>query len=183
MRISEKFTPEAMLGAPRRSPAVPSRNGTLALYTVSTYNFVEGKLTKELKTLEIQTGRSEVLSSDENITEALWVPGRDTEVAYLQKKDKGHTELVVVDVERPDESRHVVFEFDAPVSGLKLKPLDDETLAFAAAGLVGPDGKLYNETTQEKKGSARIFDKPRVWVVRTCLPPHRCKSFLSHMLT
>lgn len=29
-----KFTPEVMLSAPRRSPAVPNSAGTLALYTV-----------------------------------------------------------------------------------------------------------------------------------------------------
>src|SRR5690606_29514324 len=52
MLVTEKFTPEVMLGAPRRSPAVPNHDGTLALYTVSSYDFAEGKKSKELKVME-----------------------------------------------------------------------------------------------------------------------------------
>lgn len=165
MRLSEKFTPEAMLGAPRRSPAVPNQDGTLALYTLSTYNFDDTKERKELKTMELASGRSEVLSTNNDVFDALWVPGTDSEVAYLQKLNKGLTQLVVLDAKSPDDTRHTVAEFDAPVKGLKLKALNDGTIAVAVAGLVGPDGKLYNDVAQEKKSTARVFDTPRVWVV------------------
>ncbi|CAK7264005.1 hypothetical protein SEPCBS119000_000779 [Sporothrix epigloea] len=52
----------------------------------------------------------------------------------------------------------------APVSALRLKALPDGTVALAVAGLVGPDGTLFNEKAQPPAGSsARIYD---TWQVR-----------------
>lgn len=164
MCISEKFTPEAMLGAPRRSPAVPNHDGTLALYTVSTYDFAEGKKTTELKVTNIQTGDSRVLSSGDSIVEALWLPGRN-EVICLVKADKGVTRLVVTGACQSVEEGQSIAEFDGELRGVKLKRLGDDTLAFAAVGLVGDDGKLFNEKKEEKRSTARIFDTAQVWLV------------------
>ena len=164
MCTTQKFTPEVMLAAPRRGAAVPNHDGTLVLYTVSTYDFVEGKQTKELKVMDIKAGISHVLSSDDSIIEALWLPGR-SEVVCLVKGDNGATRLVVTNAAQSVGEGHVIAEFDGALTGMKLKRLDDDSIVFAAAGLVGDDGKLFNEEKEKKRGTARVFDTSRVWVV------------------
>lgn len=164
MLVAEKFTPEVMLGAPRRSPAVPNHDGTLALYTVSSYDFVEGKKSKELKVMEIQTGISHVLSSDEKISEALWLPGK-SEVLCLVKGEKGATRLILTGATQAVENGRVVAEFDGPLKGMKLKRLNNGSIAFAAVGLVGNDEKLFNDEKEKKRTTARVFDTSDVWMV------------------
>lgn len=168
MGITQKFTPEVMLAAPRRGAAVPNHDGTLALYTVSTYDFVEGKQTKELKVTDIKEGTSHVLSSDDNIVEALWLPRR-SEVVCLVKGDKGGTRLVVTDAAQSVGEGRVIADFDGALTGMKVKRLDDDSIVFAVAGLVGDDGKLFNEEKEKKRGTARVFDTSRVWVVSSRL--------------
>lgn len=164
MCAARKFTPEVMLAAPRRSAAVPNHDGTLALYTVSTYDFAEGKQTKELKVTDIKAGTSHVLSSDDKIVEALWLPGR-SEVVCLVKGDMGATRLVVTGAAQSVAEGHVIAEFDGALTGMKVRRLSGDSVAFAAVGLVGDDGKLFNEEKEEKRGTARVFDTSRVWVV------------------
>lgn len=166
MSATQKLTPEAMLGAPRRSPAVPNHDGTLALCTVSTYDFAEGKKTTELKVTDIRAGTSHVVCSDKDLVEALWLPG-DDEVVSLVKGEKGTTRLVVTGCAQSVEKGRVVAEFDGELTGMKLKRLDDGGIAFGAVGLVGDDGKLFNEEKEKenKKGTARVFDTTRIWVV------------------
>lgn len=164
MLVAEKFTPEVMLGAPARSPAVPNHDGTLALYTVSSYDFVEGKKSKELKVMEIQTGISHVLSSDEKISEALWLPGK-SEVLCLVKGEKGATRLILTGATQAVENGRVVAEFDGPLKGMKLKRLNNGSIAFAAVGLVGNDEKLFNDEKEKKRTTARVFDTSDVWMV------------------
>ena len=142
MGISQKLTPEVMLGAPRRSPAVPNHDGTLALYTVSTYDFEEGRKSKELMVRDIQLGDTRLLSSDDKIVEALWLPGRN-EVLCLAKGDKGVTRLLVSSAAQSVEQGRMIAQFDGALTGLKLKRLDSGDIAFAAVGLVGDDGKLF----------------------------------------
>ncbi|SPN99871.1 related to secreted dipeptidyl-peptidase V precursor [Cephalotrichum gorgonifer] len=180
MRIAQKFTPEVMLAAPRRSPAVPNHNGTLALYTVSTYDFVEGKQTKELKVMNIETSASDVLSNDENVSEALWLPAGNG-VLCLVKGGQGTTRLVVYNADQPDGEGYVIAEFAGPLTGMKLKRLDGGSVAFAAVGLLGDDGKLFNDVVEKKRSTARVFDTSRVGVWDTMIKEKRYVIWYSRL--
>lgn len=92
---ANKFTPEVLLSAPRRSPATPNPTGTLALFTVSTYSFQSHSKTSEIRVLDIKTGHSKLLSSDGSASEPTWLLENDL-VLWL-KGDKGKTNLVIAD--------------------------------------------------------------------------------------
>jgi hypothetical protein len=98
---SNKFTPEVLLSAPRRSSATPNAEGTLALFTVSTYDFRTHSKTAEIRVLDLKTGESKVLSSELNATEPTWL-GEKNLVLWLQAAEKGTTSLVLADAENLD---------------------------------------------------------------------------------
>jgi hypothetical protein len=164
MLVSEKFTAEVMLSAPRRSVGIPNCDGTLALHTVSHHVFGDTTV-KELKVMDLGSGRSRVIVEDEKIGEALWMPGETSEVLYLKKGEKGVTLVMLADVANPSAEPYQVAELHAPVRGMRLKGVDARVV-FAVVGLVGDKGELYNDEAVEKKSTARIYDSPRVRIVR-----------------
>jgi hypothetical protein len=93
---ANKFTPEVLLSAPRRSAAIPNADGTLALFTVSTYSFSTHSKSAEIKILDIKTGQSKLLSSDLSASEPTWV-GEKNLVLWLKGGEKGTTSLVLAD--------------------------------------------------------------------------------------
>lgn len=95
---ANKFTPEVLLSAPRRSGGSPNPDGTLALYTVSTYSFESHSKTSEIRVLDIKTGQSKVLSSDLNASEPTWLREKNL-VLWLKGGEKGTTSLVLADAE------------------------------------------------------------------------------------
>lgn len=95
---ANKFTPEVLLSAPRRSAATPNPDGTLALYTVSTYSFQSHSKASEIRVLDIKTGQSKVLSTDLNASEPTWLLEENL-VLWLKGGEKGATELVLADAE------------------------------------------------------------------------------------
>ncbi|GJN69705.1 hypothetical protein PLICBS_003755 [Purpureocillium lilacinum] len=162
----QKLTAETLLGAPRRGVAVPNHNGTLALYTLSTHNFDDGKTRKEVRVADLTSDGvpSRQLSDDDKVHDAVWIPGTNN-VVYLKSGDKGATKAFVANAGHVDAEHYVVGEFDAPIANLKLKRLDDGGVVFVVTGLVGPNGELYNEEAVEKRSTARVFDTAqiRVW--------------------
>ena len=96
---ANKFTPEVLLSAPRRSAATPNSDGTLALYTVSTYSFESHSKSAELRVLNIKTGQSTLLSDDLNASEPAWVEGNTA--IWLSSGDKGVTNLHLADASMP----------------------------------------------------------------------------------
>lgn len=165
MEKSPGYTTEAMIEAPRRTPFVPNRIGTLALYTVSTYSFETGKTTSEgrVHDLSVAYGASEQLWEDDNEDEdahdAVWIPGTDTQIMYLKSKDKGATEVRIADGADVKKEHETIEVIDAPISNLKIKALDDGSIVFAVVGHVTTDGKLYNSKAAEKKKcTGRVFD-------------------------
>lgn len=97
---ANKFTPEVLLSAPRRSAATPNSEGTLALFSVSTYSFRTHSKTSEIRILDMKTGQSTLLTSDGRASEPTWLGDGDL-VLYLQSAEKGATDLVVVDAKTP----------------------------------------------------------------------------------
>jgi hypothetical protein len=88
-----KFTPEVMLSAPRRTPALPSPSGKRAVYAVSTYSFQDHKKTSQIRVLDIESGDSVSIVEDASASEPVWLG--DDEVLYLKGGDAGITTLVV----------------------------------------------------------------------------------------
>lgn len=98
---ANRFTPEVLLAAPRRGAAIPSPDGTLALFTVSTYSFHSHSKTSEIRVLDIKTGQSKVLSSDLNASEPTWLQESNL-VLWLKGGEKGTTSIVLADAENLD---------------------------------------------------------------------------------
>lgn len=157
----EKLTPEALISAPRRGPPVPNSNGTLALYTQSTHK-IGDKTLQEVRVMDIHTASSKQLSDNDKVQDANWIPGSKDQVLYLKSGEKGRTEVVVANGADVSEEHYVAAEIDAPVSALKLKALEDGSVAFVVVGQVGNDGSLHNEQAVENKSSGRVFDTSRV---------------------
>jgi hypothetical protein len=98
---ANKFTPEVLLSAPRRSAATPNSAGTLALFSVSTYSFQSHSRISEIRILDIGNGQSTILTSDSNVSEATWL--HDNVLVWLQGEEKGMTKLVLVDATVPEK--------------------------------------------------------------------------------
>lgn len=93
---SSTFTPEVLISAPRRSAATPNADGTLALYTVSTYSFQTNSKSAKINVLDIGTGESSTLSDDLSDSEPVWL-GWENEVVWLRSGENGATHLVLAD--------------------------------------------------------------------------------------
>jgi dipeptidyl aminopeptidase/acylaminoacyl peptidase len=157
---AKRFTPEVLLSAPRRGPAIPNRDGTLALYTVSTYSFEDHETTKEIRILDIKTSSSILVTNDSEAHDAQWLSDGTNAILWLQSGAKGITSLMIGDGDEPSKASYTADVILAPFSNLKLKPLSDGTIACIMTGLATSEGALYNEDTAEKpKSSARIYDK------------------------
>lgn len=146
-----------LLSAPRRSAAVPNSDGTLALYTVSTYSFESHKKTKEIRVLGIDDGQSTLITNDENATDPHWL-GDGNQIIWLKEGEKGHTQLIQGAADSAGES-HIVGDVPGSISGIKLKVVEDGKIAIAVVATARPDGQFYNAETEAKKySSGRVYD-------------------------
>ncbi|KAI1131359.1 prolyl oligopeptidase [Nemania abortiva] len=152
--IAEKFTPEALIAAPRRGPAIPNHDGTLALYTESTYT--DGRRRKEFYVLDIATGASRRILHDDLAYDPTWLGDGTNTVAYLRSGDMGVTFVLTIDVDQPIFESSIAGHIRAPVHCLKTKALDDGTLVFTVIGYVDTDGRLLN-TDRRKIHSGKVY--------------------------
>ena len=151
MTIAEKFTPEVLLSAPRRSSASPNSAGTLAVFTVSTYSFESHQKTSEIKVLDISSGTQSLVTNAEGTSEPNWLGG-ENELLWLKSGGKGHTQLVVGSADEVGKS-YVAGLVPASISDVKLKALDVDRVAVVFSAKAKPDGSLYNEEDEPKKYS------------------------------
>ncbi|KAK4647771.1 uncharacterized protein QC761_104280 [Podospora bellae-mahoneyi] len=154
--MATKFTPEVMLSAPRRSAAVPNSNGTLALYTVSSYSFGEHKRRSEVRVLTIANGQSSVVVEGSGASEPNWV-GEEEFVWVEGVGEKGETEIKWGDVRG---NKGVVKRFEGGVGNVKVREVERGrrwVLGFTV--VVTPGGEIYNPVTEEKGlSSGRVYD-------------------------
>ena len=144
MVMIPKFTPELLISTPLRGPAVPNHNGTLALFSQSTHE-PGGKTTKEHRVLSIHTGESKHLISEEKARDVQWIGDGTNTIIYLSQGSNGYTWIKTVDADS-DSAEPLVIDFvEAPVQHLKLKTLEDGSIAFVVAGLADAEHHLYNE--------------------------------------
>lgn len=157
MIMAEKFTPEVLLSAPRRSSASPNSAGTLAVFTVSTYSFESHKKTSEIKVLDISSGTQSLITNAEGTSEPSWL-GSGNELLWLKSGEKGHTQLIVGSANEVGKS-YVAGLVPAPISDVKLKVLDVDRVAIVVSAKAKPDGSLYNEEDEPKKYSTgRLYE-------------------------
>jgi hypothetical protein len=95
------FTPQAMLSAPRRGSALPNVDGTLALYTSTTWNFITHKRKHALSILNLSNGTSTSLSNSSAVSNAQWL-SNGTTILWLVSEDDGSTTFAVGDATTPD---------------------------------------------------------------------------------
>lgn len=125
---ANKFTPEVLLSAPRRSPATPNSSGTLALFAVSTYSFQTHEKTAELRILDIETGQSKVVVNDTRAKDAVWL-GDGNRIIWLQGGDQGITKLLSTDVGLADAEcvYQMAYDIDWLLISPESKPLQPST--------------------------------------------------------
>ncbi|KAI1853145.1 hypothetical protein JX266_001851 [Neoarthrinium moseri] len=164
MVLVPKFTPELLISAPRRGPAVPNHDGTLALFYQSTHT-IGGKTLKEFRVLSIDTGESEQLIEDEKARDVLWLGDGSNSVIYLCGGDGGYTWVKLADAGNPSAEPTIVDFIEAPVSALKVRALKDGSIAVVVVGLSDENGNLYNEESDKKQHTARVTEdwEPRIW--------------------
>lgn len=85
-------------GGPRRGSAIPCKDGTLALYTISTYDFESHAKAAEIRIFDLTTGRSTLVSDDTKASEPHWL-GDGKRVLWLQRCSDGNTSLMIKDVD------------------------------------------------------------------------------------
>lgn len=157
-----------LLSAPRRSPAVPNADGTLALYTVSTYSFESHSKTSEIRAIDITNGRSTLITNNENASDPHWL-GQDDELLWLksgEKDDKGsnktRTDIVIGDATSIGKS-YSAASIPGKISNVKLKALDRDRVAITFSAKARPDGTLYNPDDEPKRYStAKVYDSVMV---------------------
>jgi hypothetical protein len=162
--LVEKFTPEVLVSAPRRSPAVPNHDGTLALYTQSTHT-IAGSTLKEIRVMDIKTGTSVQLFTNENAHDATWLGDGTNNVIFLRDSSEGITWIMSKDASNPLDPPMILDDIQAPVNNLKLKPLKDGSIAFVVVGLASAEGGLFNGKREKKAHTGQVYDNYRVRVV------------------
>jgi hypothetical protein len=95
---ASKFTPEVLLSAPRRSAGVPNSNASKVLYSVATYSFAEHTKTSELRTLDVESQQTSLITDDTKASEPLWLD--DNTVVLLNKGEGGVTNVKVGSTEK-----------------------------------------------------------------------------------
>ena len=136
---------------------MPNLDGTLALFTVSTYSFDSHKKTVEIKVLDIKTGQSNLITNDEKASEPNWL-GDGNELIWLREGDKGSTEIIHANTDEIGNT-YVAGVVQGEISDVKLKVLDKGIVAIAVVGKARPNGSLYNPNDDPKiYSSARVYD-------------------------
>lgn len=161
MRVASKFTPEVLIQAPRRGPAIPNTDGTRAVFSTSTHT-IGGSTLKEVKVLDLSTGGSQLLATNSKGQDFTWLTAES--LVFLEPGDKGVTQLKITEIKWAEyggdleQKSYVVAEFPGPVHALKVKSLRDGSVALAAVGRVDADGNLFNGETVSKQSSVRVYD-------------------------
>lgn len=146
-----------LLSAPRRSSAIPSPDGKLAVYTVSTYSFESHSKQSEIRVLDIASGHSTVVTSDQKASEPNWL-GEGNELIWLLESEKGITKVIVGDADDTGR-KYTAGSAPGPISNVKLKVLAKGKVAIVVSGQAKPDGFLFNpEDVPKSYSSGKVYN-------------------------
>jgi hypothetical protein len=162
-----KFTPEAMLSAPRRSAGVINTLGTQILYTSSSYDFASHTKETALTALDTQIGGIVPLARNQDISDMHWLDDAGDNFICLQAKNDGTTDVCMAyarwSAEALDswEKRHYVAgSIDGAAGNLKIVKLDGsgDELAFVVSAQAGKDGGLFNaEKAPMRQSTGKLY--------------------------
>ncbi|RHZ45435.1 alpha/beta hydrolase family protein [Aspergillus thermomutatus] len=144
-----RLTSETLLEAPKRSNPTPNAAGTLAVYTQSTYSFRSQTEKKEIRVVDLATGRSCCVTENPNARSPQWV-SRSNQLIWLEWLESGNTDLMVGDAQCTTTEIYKAGTvpgqaFDLKVTGqLPFREDDENDLAFAISGRANPNGSLVN---------------------------------------
>lgn len=152
----QQLTPEAMATLPERSAMVPNHDGTLGLYTISTYH-LDGRKTKEIRVMNPGSGVSTCISNSNEVKEPTWIPGTN-DIICLQLEKTGETRIIAISEDQGESTILTLGEYDGPLADLCLHELPDGTIVVAVSGLADTHDNLFNPKKEETKTSGRVFD-------------------------
>ncbi|KAJ6028061.1 hypothetical protein N7540_003637 [Penicillium herquei] len=154
------ITPEQLITAPRRSEAIPSPDGELALFSETQYSFGSHSNAKLWNLMNLKSGEVNLLTNDSNVSELIWISS-DT-VLYINSTNEdipGGTELWVSDIPDFSKSRYKAASLPASFSGLKVAMTASGDVRFVVYCQSHRNGTAYNEKLITKPhSSARIYD-------------------------
>ncbi|CZT09820.1 related to secreted dipeptidyl-peptidase V precursor [Rhynchosporium graminicola] len=150
MTLSMKFTPKALISAPRRSAVQPNADGILGLYSTQSWSFETHTKSAHIGVRDFQSGQSKVLFDDKNCTDATWLGEGNLVLCLKQGKEKGTTDLVLADAGNVEHEPETLANFDGGFENLKVTALDSDTFALVVTGLATPTGEAYNPEKQKK---------------------------------
>ena len=126
--------------------------------------------------LDISNGQSRLISNEGKTSSPNWI-GTGNEILWLESGDKGVTEIKVGDADRVGQS-YVAGTVKAPISGVKLKVLDEDRVAIAVVAQAAPNGSIYNKEDEAKKqSSAMLYDSVMVRHWDTYVTPNKNAIF------
>lgn len=169
---ASKFTPEVMLGAPRRSSGVPNSDASAVLYSISTYDFDNHESKAEIRLLDVEKHESSQVTDEKEASNPVWLD--DKTIALLKGVKEGKTELLVGPPEDFKAKAYVAGTFDGAVDNLKVTKLGHDHFGIAVSAPTNPDGSLYNaETAPKLRTTGKLYHSLFVRHWDTWIEPHR----------
>jgi dipeptidyl aminopeptidase/acylaminoacyl peptidase len=150
-----------MLSAPRSSPAVPNPNGSLAIFTQSTYSFDTDSRTGGIHLLPLspkshESASSKLIINDTNAGSPAWLD--DSRILYINTKS-GESSLRVYNVDsRADDE---VAKYPGAIGDLKAIEIDKDTIRIVFSAKVTPHGDIV-PANQTSTPDVLVYDK--LWV-------------------
>jgi dipeptidyl aminopeptidase/acylaminoacyl peptidase len=176
-----QFTPEKLLSAPRRGAASPSGDGSVALLSVSQYDFSDQSRSSSWSLLDLKSG--DIKDSGLNVSEvneAVWLPGSDTGIVYINGTNEeipGGVTIWIGDVSDPSKNT-LAASLDAPYSGLKIAKAASGDIHFLVNSMAYPNGTAVNpETEVTPKHTGRLYSDVYVRHWDTWLTKNRYNVF------
>jgi hypothetical protein len=161
------FTPQLLLGGPRRSHGVPNPSGTIVLFTTTSYSFEEHLPKTILQAMLIQTGNSVQITVNQDILHINWLD--DHRFFCPRSEEDGKTSLLHADLSATITSGNHFTSFqsvgviNASVSGMKIARLahDCNDFAVVVSAPAHRDGRLYTSTDAARKtnSTGKLYDR------------------------
>ncbi|KAI1166935.1 prolyl oligopeptidase [Nemania serpens] len=153
-----KFTPEVLLSAPRRGPAVPNSTGKLALYTVSQYSFETHSRKYSIRLLDISSGHSTELFDNPAYSEPTWVSEDEFIFVETTSDHDAVAYLKLASAVIPGSEPHVIQSFKCSIANLKAKDIGNGTVALALTAPTSPSGDMHDVLGEKKSHStAQVY--------------------------
>ena len=145
-----------LLGAPRRTPGIPSPDGKRFVFTQSVYSFDSHTKSSEIVVCDFDSGEQIVVAKDVKVSQPKWLDAG--QVVWLRSGDNGNTNFVVSEANGSGKS-YIAGTVPGPISDLKIHALEDGVVAVAVSGQANPDGSLHNAKDDPKlQSSAKVYD-------------------------